>query len=87
MNDRIKSRELMQTIIQFGSDTNALDLWLSTYAPSQHSNRENVSVIRSTYRFKVYLQQWDELLEQIKNLLIERSEDPERWLVGLYKEE
>lgn len=84
MNNRIKSQELMKTIIQFDNDIDALNLWLSTYNPSEHSNRENVAVIRSTYRFREHLNYWNNLLEQIKNILIERSEDPESWLVGLY---
>ena len=87
MNERHKSRELIKTIIQFGDDIDGLDLWLGEYNPEEHSNRENVAVIRSTYSFRKRLQYWNVLLEQIKNILIERSEDPNRWLVGLYKEE
>lgn len=87
MNERHKSRDLIKTIIQFNDDIEGLDLWLNVYNPEEHSNRENIAVIRSTYVLRKRLQYWNVLLEQIKKILIERSEDPKRWLVGLYKEE
>lgn len=87
MTDREKARELMLIIIKYGIDFDNLDIWLSQYVPSEHSSRENVAVLRSTYSFRKKLHYWYILLNETKKILIERLEDPTSWLVGIDKEE
>jgi hypothetical protein len=87
MTDREKARELMRTIIKYGIDFDNIDFWLSQYVPSDHSTRENVVVLRSTYSFRKKLHHWYILLDETKRILIERLEDPASWLGGIDNEE